>query len=90
MYQSVHDAGGFMKLSEITDGLPEGVQAYDDSAVILSSTNFGKKFAGLKDLPEDTLLCMRRLKTMSVFTGVQKAQESHAFHLEIFKKILNY
>ncbi|MBO4219394.1 MAG: hypothetical protein J5933_00515 [Clostridia bacterium] len=90
MYKSVHEAGGFMKLAEITDTLPEGVEAYDDSAVILSSTNFGKKFAGVKDLPEDTLLCMRKLKTMSVFTGVQKAQESHAFHLEIFRKILSY
>ena len=90
MYESVYAAGGFMTLDELFDELPEGVEAYDDTAILLSSTDFGKKFGGVNELPYDTLICVRRVSTMGVFKGMEKIKAAHEHHVNVFKDIVSY
>ncbi|MBR4882161.1 MAG: hypothetical protein IKU19_09510, partial [Clostridia bacterium] len=90
MYESVYEAGGFMPLSEIFDELPEGVEAYDDCAILLSSTDFGKKFGGVNELPYDTLICVRKISTMGIFKGIEKVKAAHEYHVGVFKDIVSY
>lgn len=90
MYESVYTAGGFMPLSEIFGELPENVEAYDDCAIVLSSTDFGKKFSGVNELPYDTLICVRKVSTMGIFKGIEKVKAAHAHHVEVFRDIISY
>lgn len=88
MYEMVHSEGGFMPLSEIFDEIPES--AYDDCAVVLSKTEFGQHFNGMNDLPEDTLLCARRLSSMAQLKGIKKTEAAHAKSVELFRKMVEF
>lgn len=87
MYARVPE-GGFLPLAEVLDEVPEGT--HDEYAIYLSKTEFGQYFEGMNDLPEDTLLCVRRLATTSIFTGKKKAEKAHAANVELFKKIVEF
>ena len=88
MYEIVHAEGGFMPLSEIFDAVPES--AYDDCAVVLAETDFGKYYNGMNDLPEDTLLCIRRLSTLAKFKGEAKTRAAHASSVELFCRMVEF
>lgn len=88
MYERVHSSGGFLPLSEVFENVPES--AYDECAVVLSDTDFGKYFNGINDLPEDTLICVRRLSTMAVFKGEAKTRKAHEANLELFRAIVGF
>lgn len=91
MYESVHDAGGFQPLSEILTDIPAGVEVYDDCAVVLSSTDFGKYFSGVSNFPADTLLCVRRTNTLQgTFGSREKAEALQKYHADLFKSIVTY
>ncbi len=87
MYARVPE-GGFLPLADVLDEVPEGT--YDEYAIYLSKTEFGQYFEGMNDLPEDTLLCVRRLATTSIFTGKKKAEKAHAANARLFKKIVEF
>ncbi len=88
MYEIVHAENGFLPLSEIFDEIPQS--AYDDYGIILSKTEFGNSFNGIDDLPEDTILCIRRLSTMAKFKGEKKTRAAHEASVELFKKLVTY
>ncbi len=92
MYEMVKESGGFMPLSEIYGEVPEEVRAimYDECGVILSKTEFGQAFNGIDDLPEDTVLCVRRLSTMAIFKGEEKTRALHEASVGVFKNIISY
>ncbi len=88
MYELVHAEGGFLPLSEIFEEIPDA--AYDDCAVVLAKTDFGKHFNGINDLPEDTLICVRRLSTMAVFKGMKKSEATHAANVDLFRAMVEF
>lgn len=92
MYEMVRDSGAFMKLTEVFgDDFPaDAFTVYDEYAIVLSSTDFGKNFAGVKELPHDTLICIRRPSIIGSIMGKSKAEAKHSYHLDIFKDILSY
>jgi len=92
MYEMVHESDGFLPLAEIYGEIPAEVAAaaYDDCGVKLHETNFGKSFNGIDDLPEDTILCIRRLSSMAKLKGEKKTQALHGASVELFKKLLAY
>lgn len=91
MYEMVRDSGAFMTLSEVFgENIPDTFTAYDEYAVSLASTSFGKNFAGVKELPSDTLICIRRPSIIGSIMGKSKAEAKHTYHLDIFKAILSY
>ncbi len=88
MYERVHSSGGFLPLSEVFDSVPDS--AYDECAIVLADTDFGKYFNGVNDLPEDTLICVRRLSSMAVFKGEAKTRKAHEANLEFFRAIVGF
>ncbi len=87
-YLEVYRAGGFIPLAELFDEIPEG--AYDDCGILLSDTKF-YKFYGTKNMfPEDAVIAVRKLSTLSALTGKKKAEEKHAYHVDMFKRILSF
>ena len=57
LYETVQKQGGFAKLSDALGYVPDS--AVDEYAIKLSDTEFGRYFAGVDKLPEDTYLCLR-------------------------------
>ena len=87
-YQSVASESGFMPLSEIFDEIPEG--AIDEYGVRFSETKLCKFYDAAKIFPDDAVIALRRLSTMSVFTGKKKAEKKYEYNLDFFKKMLNF
>ena len=88
MYDMVHESDGFMPLAEIFDEIP--ASAYDDCGILLAKTEFGQSFNGMDDLPEDTILCIRRLSSLSKMKGQNKTEKLHEGYVALFKSIENY
>lgn len=91
LYKRVHSEGGFMTLSDIlTEEELAGVELYDEAGIYLSSTKFGKYYSAMSGLPEDTILCIRKISTISVFKGKKKYEKLHDYHVDMFKNIVNF
>lgn len=86
-YSIVRAADGFLPLEDVLGYMPEN--AYDECAVYLSNTDFGS-LEGLTVLPDDTLLCVRRVSSMSFLKGKEKTENAHEYHLEVFRNIMNF
>lgn len=88
LYESVKSANGFMPLDEIFETVPEG--AIDEYGIRLSETDFGSYFPGVNELPKDTVLCMRRIGTLSSFLNKGGTKEDYEKSLKLFCAIVNY
>ncbi len=87
-YNSVKGEGGFLPLSEIFDELPEGV--IDEYGVRFCDTKLYKFYDSAKIFPDDAVIALRRLSTLSVFTGKKKAEINYEYHRDLFKRILEF
>ena len=88
LYESVKAAGGILPLSEVLDTVPSG--AIDEYGIRFSDTALYDAVSALQYLPEDTVLCIRKVSTMSVFKGQKKSEEMHARHVELFRQIVAF
>ena len=88
LYEEVKSAGGFMPLAEIFTEMPEGVN--DEYSLLLCETDFGSYFPGFKNLPKDTLLCMRRISTMGSFLNKGATEKNYERSMKLFKAIVEY
>lgn len=84
LYQRVHSAGGFRKLSDVLGYTPEC--ANDEYSVRFMDTEFARYFGAFKNMPADTLLCLR---TQSVFGG-KNADAKYEVSQEFFKKMIEF
>lgn len=87
-YEQVRKQDGFLPLVEALGYKPD--IAFDDYGMYLKDTAIGQYFELFAKFPEDTILCIRRVSTASVFTGVKKAQEKYAYHLDFFKRLVEF
>lgn len=87
-YEMVAGEGGFLPLSELFDELPES--AIDDYGVRFSETKLYKFYDAAKIFPDDAVIAIRRLSTMSVFTGKKKAEKKYEYHKDMFCSMLNF
>ncbi len=91
LYAEVRDAGGFLKLTEVLgEDFSNPDITYDESGIIFSKTDFAKFFGDSLGIPEDTILCIRRVSTMSVFKGKSKIEKIHSYHVKMFSDIVNF
>ena len=82
VYYTMKNADYLLPLTQFVDILPEN--DYNDYAVRLADTDFGKYQPGVQDMPADTLICFRR-------TGVlNKNEELTAAHEALMRAILTY
>ena len=92
-YKDLHDASAFVPLTELEElGIPtvEGARTYGDCAYYLNSLDFAKFFTCFDDLPESTLLCVRRLTTASHLKGDRKTRAMYDRHMEYYKELLGF
>ncbi len=87
-YESVAAESGFMPLSELFDEIPEG--AIDEYGIRFSETKLCKFYDAAKIFPDDAVIALRRLSTMSVFTGKKKAEKKYEYNKEFFIKMLTF
>ncbi|MGI6203023.1 MAG: hypothetical protein ACOYID_06440 [Eubacteriales bacterium] len=87
-YEQVKTQNGFLPLVEALGYKPE--IAFDDYGMYLKDTEVGQYFELFRKMPEDTILCIRRLSTASIFTGAKKAQQSYEYHLDYFKRLVEF
>lgn len=89
-YKNAHNAGGFTPLSELfgENDIPE--YAYDDCALILSETYFSKFFTAMSALPDDTLICVRKMSSVSALKGKKKAEEEYNNQLRLYYNIIAF
>ncbi len=84
-YAPLAEANAFVPLDSI--GVTEG-KRYDDSAVYLNSLDVSKFYADLGKLPEDTLVCLRRVRITS--EGDSKQEKMFEHHKEFFKAFTDF
>lgn len=88
LYEQVKGAGGLMPLAEIFDTIPE--TALDEYGIRLADTEFARYFTSMQVLPEDSVLCIRRVSTMAAFKGQKKTEQMHTYHVSLFRSIVNF
>ena len=89
-YKNAYKAGGFAPLSELfgENNIPE--YAYDDCALLLSETNFSKFFTAMSVFPDETLICVRKMSSVSAIKGKSKAEREYNNQLRLFYSIIAF
>lgn len=89
-YETVRAEGGFMKLTDIfTDNnIPD--TAIDEYGLRVHDMKFYKFFADDEMFPEDAVIALRTLSTMSALTGRKKAERLHDYSKSLFIKLAEF
>ena len=87
-YLEIRAAGGFIPLSELFEETPEG--AYDEFGVRLSETKFYKFYGTANMFPDDCVIAIRKLSTMSALTGRKAGEKKHAYQVDAFKRLIGF
>lgn len=87
-YDVAKKQDAFVPISELTD--KEFDCMYDDSALYLHQTPFGSYFTSMKDFPEDTLICFRRMSSASGLKNEDVEKERYEFNKRFFISILEF
>ncbi|MBQ4351429.1 MAG: hypothetical protein II768_09225 [Clostridia bacterium] len=91
-YDMVASSGGFMKLSEIFGEIPEDIAAaaVDDYGVRFADTKLCRFYDAAKIFPDDAILAMRTVPTLSALTGRRRAEAIHEQNLRLFRAMLEF
>ena len=87
-YHMVADGGGFMKLIDVFGEAPEG--AIDEYGVRFAETEFCRFFDAAEIFPDDAVIALRTLPTVSALTGKKRAEKIHGYHEDAFKRIVGF
>ena len=88
LYETIRDAGGLLTLEEALGHKPEG--AIDDYGIPARLIPFFESTPAFSTLPEDTVFTVRRVSTMSAFTGKDKEEKAHARHVAFARALIAY
>lgn len=88
-YKRVASAEGFIPLAEIF-GDTEIKGAIDNCGIRFNETNFYEFYESTHIFPEDAVLALRKMSTISAITGKSKSEKVHAYHTEIFQKMADF
>ncbi|MGN1075200.1 MAG: hypothetical protein ACI4QB_09430 [Eubacteriales bacterium] len=88
LYEDVKKAGGLLPLTEVLGETPP--EAIDEYGIRFGETKFARYFTAMQVLPEDSVLCIRRLSTMSAFKGKAKSERIHAYHTALFTSMVRF
>lgn len=95
LYKSVYvedengvERSGFMRLDEVLGYTPE--DAYDAHSIRVKDTPFGAYFPIIGRLDEDTLLCVREISPLSSMWSKKKAEDYHAYCLDVFREVFAF
>ncbi len=91
-YDLVASSGGFMKLTDVFGEVPEDVAAaaVDDCGVRFADTKLCRFYDAAQIFPDDAILAMRTLPTLSALTGKRRAEAIHEQNLTLFRAMLAF
>ena len=91
LFEEVAKEGGFLPVSEYAPEMADGEGAVRYRGTVygirLSSLNLSE-YGGFSCLPEDTILCARRVSTMASLFGKRRAEELHKANLEVITRLI--
>ncbi len=87
-YDLVAKKDAFVPLNELVESVPEN--AYDECALYLRDTGFGQYFTALNALPEDTLICFRRMSSTSGLKNEKKEEQRYEFNKRFFVELIEF
>ncbi len=88
-YEALGEDGWLMPFSEFLGYTPTG--ALDDGCgILLSATDFGRHFPGIKNLPDDTLLCIKRTGAILTNVNPDRVATYRGYAKELLTSILNF
>lgn len=89
VFADLRAEGWIQPLGNYLETVPEN--DLDDYGIRLKDTDFGNYFAGVKDMPDDTILCLRATSVLNNSFGREEyAKELHARHEELLRAILRF
>ncbi len=88
LYAQLKAGGGLMELEEVLGYVPE--EALDAYGVRFCQTEFSQFFTATHVIPEDSILCIRRVSAMSAFKGQKKTERAHACHVAMFRSVMEF
>lgn len=87
-YNNVYESGGFITFEEVLGYKPDNM--IDDCSMYLFDTQFGQYFTALNVFPKDTIICVRRMSTVSAFKNKDKEIIRYNNQLDMFRDIINF
>ena len=87
LFERANGGGAFLPIAEFVGDTE--VEYYNEFGVYLHSIPFGS-LPGLRDLPKDTILCVRRISTMASLFGKKEAERDHERNLSAVRTIFAY
>lgn len=87
-YPDVYKNGGFIKLSVSLCYTPEN--AIDEYSIYLHDTALAQYFSALQVFPKDTILCVRRMSTTTVFKSQKKESVRYENQLQMFRDMMSF
>lgn len=88
LYEMVMESGGFRLIEDVLGYTPEG--AIDEFGIRLKDTAFGQYYPGVKDLPDDTILCLRSDVSVGTFLGGKKNKEQYEKSVVLYRAIVEF
>lgn len=88
LYEECVENGALAKLSDTLGYTPDF--ALDEYGVRLKECDFGRYFAGFKDLPDETVLCLRNSQNGFSLVGKKTDDEAWEKQVEIFRKMIGF
>lgn len=70
------------------DELPDN--PYDDHGIFLKDIDFGQYFTGLRNMPEDTVLCIRRTSVLTNIWAPDESARVKENNVKLFLNILRF
>ena len=87
LYENVRKAGGLVPLSEVFAGTPP--HAVDEYGIAFGETDFARTFSSMNVFPQDSILCLRRVTSVSRLKG-KKAERLQAWQTDFFTAIVEF
>lgn len=88
IFEQVRDMGALEKLSDVVGYEVEGT--LDEYGVNIADTAFGRDYAGFRDLPKDTVLCVRNKQNGFSLIGKNTGGEKWERQLDVFRSMMDY
>lgn len=87
-FNFVIEGSGLMPLEQALGYKPDNM--INEYGIYLKDTEFGKFYSAFEILPDDTVLCIRRMTTTTIFKSTSNEEERYGHHIQMFKDILNF
>ncbi len=87
-FSRLKENNGLVPLEEVLGYKPKGM--VDEYGVIFSTLDFSQFFDVAGKLPEDTVICFRRLSTASAFTGQDAAEKNYEQSKAVLRDIFAF